>query len=237
VLVKILVLTVLGVLFTYGVIDRFDRFDNALLYAAKVRAGEGNLVGMELNSNGLTTRIGEISPALFTLISPISLMQPIPFYNWDAPNYVGGPPALMDVVLGFGGLFNQVLFGFYILGIRHWLITRDSFGWRLGVLFTLLVCTMSFVGLGQIRMVMAHVYIFFFLGIAVVLDKHLSNKPITIISNIVEWLLILLVSYLAYFSYQQSMGLFPIILAMTISMGLLLRLWFNYSVKQATLQQ
>lgn len=225
---KLLVLGMLGGLLTFAILDRFDRFDDALKYAIMVRAGEGFTDGMELNPDGLTTRIAEISPILFAVISPTVLMQPIPFFAWEAPAFVGGPPAFMDIVQGFGGLFNQLLFGFYILGARHWLATRDTLGWRLGVVFTLFICTITLVGLGQIRMVMAHVYIFYYAGIAVALDYLLINRSVAIIRSMLTWFGFMIFIYLAYMSYREAIGGFAVFIFASMALAAFILLWIQY---------
>lgn len=225
---KLSVLLLLASLLTLAILDRVDRFEGLLDYAITVRAGEGFTDGMDLNPDGLTTRIAEISPALFVLISPTVLMQPIPFFAWDAPEFIGGPPALMDVVQGFGGLFNQVLFGFFLLGIRHWLATRDTLGFRLGVIFTLLLCTFTLVGLGQIRMVMAHCYVFFFAGIALSVDHMYRHRPVAIAYSLVAWLGCLLAMYLAYLAYREGLGLFVAMPMAALAVAALVLLWRQY---------
>lgn len=200
---RIVVLGTLAFLILFAMIDRIDRFQNIFEYAETVRAGTGVADGMQLNPEGITTRIGEISPFLFALISPSVLIQPFPFFAWDAPYYEPGPPAFMDIVQGFGGLFNQILFGFYILGAYQCAVKRDNLGWRLGVLFTLLVCTLSLIGLGQIRMVMAICYIFFY---GVIANYIVCNKTKQVIRCFVSWLFCLLAFYVIYILYRHGFG-------------------------------
>jgi hypothetical protein len=88
------------------------------------------------------------------------------------------------------------------------------------------------VGLGQIRMVMAHTYVFFFLGIALVIEYLLANKPNAIILNLLRWLLILSALYVTYFFYQEGLGMYLFIPMMAISIFLLLELWLNYAIKR-----
>ena len=223
-----MVIAVLGAMLAFAMLDRFDRFEGMLDYAIVARAGEGQADGMDLNPDGLTTRIAESAPALFVLISPTVLMQPIPFFAWDAPDFVGGPPALMDVVLGFGGLFNQLLFGFFILGVRHWLVTRDTLGWRLGVVYTALVCTFTLIGLGQIRMVMAHCYVFFYLGIALALVEVLRLQPQALLLAMARWLGFITAIYLSYYSYREQLGLLFIGPTAVLAVYALLLLWHQY---------
>lgn len=227
---KLLVLGILGGVLTFATLDRFDRFNDALKYATMVRAGEGFTDGMDLTPDGITTRIAEISPFLFTLLSPVVLMQPIPFFAWEAPDFVGGAPAFMDIVLGFGGLFNQLLFGFYVLGVRHWLVTRDTLGWRLGVVFTLFICTITLVGLGQIRMVMAHVYIFYYAGIAVGIDYLLVNRSGAIIRSMLVWFGFMIFVYLAYMSYREAIGVFAVFIFAAMALVAFILLWSQYQL-------
>lgn len=220
---KIVALGTLACLMLFAMLDRFDRFENLFAYSEIVRAGTEVGDGMQLNPDGITTRIGEISPFLFVFISPSVLMQPIPFFAWDAPYYEPGPPALMDVVQGFGGLFNQIIFGFYILGARQWFVTRDTLGWRLGVVFTLLICTLTLIGLGQTRMVMAQCYVFFYAGAALYVA---TNTPKTLACSLIAWLLCLIGVYGTYLSYIN--GLSPIVILfmfMIATAGLFITWW------------
>lgn len=225
---KLLVIIIMGGLLGFAVFDRFDRFGGALDYARIVRAGEGFTDGMYVNPDGITTRIAEISPLLFAVVSPITLMQPIPFNAWEAPAYVGGPPALMDIVQGFGGLFNQLIFGFYILGTRHWLISRDTLGWRLGVVFIVLFGTMTFIGLGQVRMIMSHVYIFFYAGVAVFIHHALIHRPLAIIRSMVAWLSTLCFLYIAYIAYRNDFGFFVAMLFASMAVVSFIFMWSQY---------
>jgi len=215
---KYLGLLALLVLMGFSVLDRPDRYINMFEYGRMVRDGSMKAIGSELNSEGITTIIGEISPALYLVIWPISLLQPIPFFNWDAPYYEPGPPALMDIVLGFGGLYVQILFGFFIYGARWWVLNRDSLGFRIGVLLNALICTGVMVGLGQIRMVMASCYPFLFIGIAIGFLSISKYGYLLAIKVLFFWALFMLGLYGAYFSYKYlgilwAFSLSPIILA------------------------
>ncbi len=211
-------------LLAIAVVDRFDRFEGVLEYAIKARAGEGGQ-GTELNPDGITTKIAEVSPFLFALIAPLALLQPLPFYAWDPPDFLGGEPALMDVLLGFGGLTNQILFGFYIIGASHWVRTRDSFGVSLGLFFTLLTCTLALIGLGQLRMIMAHCYPFFIAGVAIAIVQAMQGNWNKMAAALATWLGSLAALYLAYLSYRQ-IGAAPFAAALMLLAGFgFFRLW------------
>jgi hypothetical protein len=221
---KLWLLASLAALMAFAVIDRFDRFEDIMEYAIKARAGEGG-EGAELNPDGITTKIAEASPALFFLISPLALMQPLPFYGWDAPAFLGGPPALLDIVIGIGGLTNQLLFGFYIIAIRYWFRTKDTVGIRIGLLFTLTIGALAMIGLGQIRMVMAHCYPFVMVGIALTLTELFEGSWPRIWNAFLTWLGSLSALYFAYLSYRQwDNGVLAILAAALAAFGLT-RLW------------
>jgi len=199
---KVAVVTVLSILLIAAVADRFDRFEGVFSYAVTVRAGEGTVDGMELDPNGITTRVAEISPALLSVLAPTVLMQPIPFYAWDAPWYAAGPPALIDVLIGIGGLINQLLFGFYVIAVRYWFNTQDTVGTRIGMGLTMVMCALTLVGLGQVRMIMAHCYPFFFAGVGVVIVNTFYGSARRVMIAMVAWISCLTFLYVGYLSYK-----------------------------------
>ena len=205
---KIWTLTFLFGILAYSVYDRFDRYENIFLYADTSRNGQGLSIGMDMNPDGITTKIAKISPLLFIPISPTALMQPIPFYLWDAPEWEGGPPAVIDILIGFGGLFNQILFGFYIIAVSYWVREEDTFGFRVCFLFTLLVGTMTFIGLGHFRMMMSHTYPFFYAGISLAILKLLNANLTRIIKLQTIWASSLGAIYACYLSYIDSGQIF-----------------------------
>jgi len=221
---KIWLLAGLASLMAFAVFDRLDRFEDIMEYAIKARAGEGG-EGTELNPDGITTKIAEASPVLFFFISPLALMQPLPFYAWDAPAFLGGTPAVLDILIGIGGLTNQVLFGFFIVTIRYWYRTRDTVGIRIGLFLSLTIGALAMIGLGQIRMIMAHCYPFLMVGIAVALTEVLEGSWPRIWSVFLTWFGSMTALYLAYLSYRQWDSSLIAVMAATLAMVGLFKLW------------
>jgi hypothetical protein len=224
---KFLIFLALIFIFGFSVFDRPDRYLEMFKYADGVRAGTVKADGATLNSAGITTAIGEISPALYLLFWPITLLQPIPFFNWDAPSYEPGPTALMDIVLGFGGLYIQALFGFFIFGARYWILARDALGVRVGIFLNALICTFVMMGLGQVRMVMASCYTFLFIGIAIGIIMLVNYGYLKLFKVLIYWSFFMFFLYLFYFSYKYQ-GIFFSLILMVPSMISLWLFWNEF---------
>lgn len=194
-IISVIIILVLAFVLSYN--DRSDRFSSMFEYAVKVRLSELSVDGTELDANGITTIIGNKFPLLYIIIAPINLMQPFPFYNWDPPYFERGSIALMDVVLGLGGLFNQIFFIFYLVSFFIFWKLRNKLALYLFYLFPLFVGVLCFLGLGQIRMMMSQVYFCYYLAVAYSLNYCLTFKiGFNLIYN---WLLLLLSIYLSYY--------------------------------------
>lgn len=177
--------------------SRFERV--AGVFAFSIIAREGLEAGSEqLKQDGITGKISQKSPLLLAFLSPMALIQPIPFYTWKAPDRIGGPPALIDVLIGIGALCHQILFGLYIIAVRLWLRTRDSFGLSVGVVYTMVICASVLIGLGQIRMVMEQCYPLFLGGMSLAIVNVLGEQPKAIIRAIGIWFASIASLYLAY---------------------------------------
>lgn len=181
---------------------RYDGLDGIFLHAIASRLGEG-MGGQEMDQYGLSARVADVSPWLFTLLAPLAWVQPFPFYAWAPPGWwFDATPAWADVFLGLGGLLNQVLFGFYLAAVGYWCARRDRAGLLLCVAMPLLVGALALVALGQIRMVMAHAYPFFLAGAALMWCR---MQPAQRARVTLVWLIGLSGVYGTYWGLRDSM--------------------------------
>ena len=116
---------------------------------------------------------------------------------------MGGDVAIIDVLIGAGGLFNQILLGIYLLAIYRWIKCGDKFGIRIGFIFTIATSTIIIIGLGQIRMMLSHIYPFYLIGVSKILYDHKFDLKNFIIKYCFWWIPILLFLYSAYFLYKS----------------------------------
>jgi len=152
-----------------------ERLSTMLDFANRARAGismGGAGAGAagpnfeELNPNGLTQRLFQISPVLLLPLAPLQVMQPFPFFQWEPPFWIGGPPRFIDILVGFGGLFSQFLFGLFLVGVNQWRLEREWGKFFLCGVFILIAGWLNLIALGQVRYMMAHAYPFYFYGAA-----------------------------------------------------------------------
>ena len=122
--------------------------------------------GLFFSPDSIMLRIAMISPFLLIFFAPIAILQPIPFYVWDPPFWIGGPPTLIDILIGFGGLMNQLLFVFYFFAIIIWIRSRNYFGIFVCFFLFMFFNTLNLIGLGQVRQTMAHLYPIYYFSIA-----------------------------------------------------------------------
>lgn len=200
-----LVVAVVAAVATTALWIRYDGLDGIFMHAIASRLGEG-MGGQDLDQDGLSARVADISLWLFTLLAPLAWVQPFPFYSWAPPSWwFDTTPAWADVFLGLGGLLNQGVFGFYLAAVGYWCARRDRAGLLLCVAMPLLVGALSLVALGQIRMVMAHVYLFFLAGAALMWSQ---MQPAQRTSAALIWLSGLMGVYGAYFGLRLSVPFF-----------------------------
>jgi hypothetical protein len=211
-LIGVVLILVFAFILSYN--DRSDRFSSMFEYAVKVRLSELSIDGAELDQNGITTIIGNKFPVLYFVIAPINLMQPFPFYNWDPPYYEKGSVALMDVVLGFGGLFNQIFFVFYLSSFFILWKFKNKLALYLFYLFPLCVGALTFLGLGQIRMMMSQVYFCYYLAVAYSLNYCMNFKMG--FSLLINWLGLLFSFYLFYYFLKIKIVIILLILVFLI---------------------
>lgn len=232
---------ILGIIILIGallVVYKQERIESIFDYAIATRSGEhlidnlGNDAshGVEFNTSGVMGKISAISPLLLFGIAPFALMQPFPFYAWDPPDFIGGRPALMDLMVGIGALFNQLLMGFYVIAAIIWIKNKsnDSFGFRVGLIFTCVVCGLILVGLGQIRMTAMHLYPFFYLGVALAISRIKVYGISYFIELILVWIVFLTMIYLTYFSLSILFLMLPL-----LGISIYIILFFIYKSKLA----
>jgi len=197
-----------------------ERIESVFDFAVATRSGEhwsdgaGNaLHGLDVNTSGVTGQISAVSPFLLFGIAPFALIQPFPFYAWDSPDFIGGGPTLIDVMVGIGGLLNQLAMGFYVLAAFIWIQNKniDSFGFRVGLIFTCIVSGLILLGLGQIRMTAMHVYPFFYLGTVLAILRLRSYGEKYFIKLILIWAIFLSSLYLTYLSLSILFLLIPLL--------------------------
>lgn len=225
---RLALLGLMALVVLYAVWARPDRFevDNILSHAVASRSGESLEHGTSVDPDGLTSRLFDISPLMFVLISPLALLQPLPFFSWNPPDFMDGPPALMDMAIGFGALMNQLLFGLYLVGIRLWFSTRDRGGLAAGAFYTLGICTLTLIGLGQIRMVMAHTYFFFFLGATLAALALLRTGGRQLLrQQLLSWWAVMAAMYGGYLSHKHLGSLPLVALCGVLTVALFVRFW------------
>lgn len=127
-----------------------EHIEYVLQYRAE-NAAQGSL-GASLGSGGLGVAT--------VMYSVLALLAPFPFYAWSA-EVLGHPTGPLDYMVGLGGVVNQFLAGFFVIGACVAVRRREP------VLLALLACTMGFIALttlgggDTIRYVAVHVYAFF----------------------------------------------------------------------------
>lgn len=204
--IKVVLFIIIFGFLSYSGLERIDRYENIYSHSENARAGiktNADVNEFELDKNGLTTKIAEKSPLFFIFLSPIVLMQPIPFYIWSPPPWINGPDAIVDIIIGLGGFYNQILFCFYIISVFYWFKIRDPIGIKFGFYYVLIFCTLSYIGLGQIRMVMAHVYPIFLWGVSQSLYSIWMLSKYEVKQILLRWITALFFLYVSYYMLKD----------------------------------
>jgi hypothetical protein len=185
-----------------------ERVLSVLDYANAMRSGlVTNIPGMEdINQNGLVQRLYNISPLMLLPLSPLQIMEPFPFFNWVPPYWIGGPVRFLDVVIGLGGLFSQVFFGFFAIGTFYWWRTKAWGKFLLCGAFIIITGWLNIVGLGQVRYMMAHVYPFYFYGVVTGVRVSLAQSRRVVKLNLMKWIAVLGLMYMAFGLFQYIRG-------------------------------
>jgi hypothetical protein len=221
-------MVILGVLVTFY--EQFSqRIEGFLMLGSDIRAGGQTKINV-LDPQGLSTQITEAGSWLsFLLMAPFSLIMPFPFYGWD-PGWVGGQTRLVDILLGLGGLLNQLLMGFYLVAIFTYVRRRQWF--KLFYSFIILFGTgaLNVAGAGQIRYMLFHLYPFFFLAAADAWVQ-LRRYPDQFLNTWFLWLASLFCLYSLYWEMKSGLGtqtalliFFPAILLLTIALFMQVRI-------------
>lgn len=178
-----------------------------------------------INNEGLTSKIFS-SPLLVIPLAPLPYFGKVPFFDWAPPPWNPGPVALMDVVQGLGGLFNQLILIFYILACLIWIKFRDKIGIIMGIGFTLSVGVLMLLSFGHSRVLMSHGYLFFFYGVGVALEyARLSSRRSANGIAFFGWMVFLALGYLTWFLRSIEMNIF---LALYAALSLLVLLTLVY---------
>jgi hypothetical protein len=93
------------------------------------------------------------------------------------------------------------------------------------LLFTMFICTLSLIGLGQVRLLVAHCYPFFLVGISIAMLEVFKGDARRILHAVGISLLALVTLYLGYLAYRGldslTLAVLPVLLC-----GLMFRkLW------------
>ena len=206
----------LSVISYYFFMENPERIQEIFLYQYTARMGlatDGMILMDQVNETGITNSLYESSPFLLALISPYVYWMPMPFYSWEAPIWNPGPNALIDILIGFGGLFNQILFYLYAYAIYIWVRNNDGIGISLGFIFSTAICSLILIGFGQIRMAMSHIYVFYYMGIAISIFSIYSNsrsfKEFRV--SLFYWICTLVLLYISYYLYTIGVSIFYIL--------------------------
>jgi hypothetical protein len=222
-----LVIVITTALLVAVVITRGERLLTAFAYGEVVRAGRHTAKGAELNPDGITTKIGNASPLFLAALAPTQIMQPLPFYSWKPPEWIGGPPRLVDILMGFGGLVNQLFMCMYLMGLLYWWRTRHWAGIIFGGVFIFVMSAANLIGLGQVRYIMAHVYPVYFLTVATgwLFLKQSCVKEWKVWGL---WVICLLLVYFAYLLYQNGISLMQLAMSLGLILMVVFAMLLNY---------
>ena len=180
-------------------LTRIDKIMTMLDYANSSRGGalaEFSDLG-DINENGLTQRLWTISPLLLILISPLQIMQPIPFFLWSPPPWIGGPARFVDILNGLGGLMNQLLFGLFIIALNHWWKNKRWGEFCFCGLYVFFAGWVNLIGLGQVRYMMAHAYPLYMYSVVIGYQSFKDDQKAFARSS-GYWIIGLLIMYVLY---------------------------------------
>lgn len=225
---KLVVFSIFFSLFAVVLITRSDRLEKAFVYGEYVRSGGGIEVGTKLDSDGITSKLGSSSPLMLMVLSPVAIMQPIPFYKFEPPTWIGGPARFVDVLIGFGGLMNQLFIGMYVAGLIIWFRQRDWAEVVICGLYLIAVSAANIIGLGQVRFMMIHVFPIFYL--AAVFGWNRFRFHGNLMRANLAWLVCLFMLYITYWCFKAEFSLAIILLVCIPVIAFFLLALLRYSI-------
>lgn len=189
------------------VLSKFERILSILNYSSAMRS---NLfvdkVGYDgVNPNGITERLWNISPLFLLLIAPLQIMQPIPFYSWNPHPWIGGPPRFVDILIGFGGLMNQLLFIFFLGALYLWKRNRQWGKFYFCGIYIIISGWINLIGMGQIRYMMAHAFPLFVYSVVVGYQNYI-RRGVRVMGIFSRWVFVLFGMYTCYSIFALFRG-------------------------------